>query len=327
MEPTRRAWSRRLAPCLALLVGGCFPTFTFPGEDGGGAASTEGMILLPKGPSQLEIRYGSDLRYLRLDSYRFYMDAYEVNVADFKAWAEGEPQMVLPEDGAILDAGPYKNVMVWRKQWDVAARSVAYRDSLRVGVGGRKSSDYLGGYETGSGGSNADPPAVDNVPWEQALAYCASRGARLPTLAEWLFAANTDLGVLPYPWGTTQPTCERALFSGEATVAPDAVVPRAGRCDPNRGTHDFPGGQTREGIHGLAGGVREWAWDLADDVPPTATSAPYASKDSLSVNAERYVLGGSYLSGADELKIDNYTHTNSKAQIGDVGFRCARSAK
>lgn len=327
MKPNWFASRRGLPPLVALAVlglGGCFPTFTFL-PDGDADGGTEGMIVLQKGPSQLEVQYGAAIRYLRLDSYRIAIDRYEVNVRDFKDWVDaGKP---VPKDGAILDTGPYKNVMVWRKEWNSAAQSSAFRDARRIGVGGRKSATYEGGYSNGSAGSNADPPAVDNVPWEQALAYCAYRGARLPTLPEWIYAANVDIGILKFPWGSEAPNsnCKRALYSGLPTVADGAIVTAPSSCDPYRGTQDFTAGQTPEGVFGLAGGVREWTWDLADDVPPPATTAPYASEDSLSVNAERYVMGGSYLAGADELVIRNYTHTNSQATIGDVGFRCVKS--
>ncbi len=309
---------------LAVLGLGCFPTFTFP-SDGDVNAGTEGMIVLDKGPSQLEVHYGSEVRYLWLDSYRIAIDAYEVNVRDFKVWVDaGKP---LPKDGASLDSGPYKDQMVWRKDWNTAAQSSAFLDSPRVGVGGRKAATYLGGYGGGSSGTSSDPPAVDNVPWEQALAYCAYRGARLPTLPEWIYAANTETGILQYPWGSEVPAsnCNRALFSGEATVDEGATVTAPSACDPFRGTQEFAAGGTSEGVFGLAGGVREWTWDLSNDVPPRTTKAPYASQDSLATNADHYVMGGSYLSGADELVIRNYTHTNSKAKIGDVGFRCVKS--
>lgn len=316
-------------PLLALAVlglGGCFPTFTFPTDgDTTDAGGVDGMALLNEGPSQFEVQYGAVTRHVHLDSYQIAVDRYEVNVRDFKVWVDAG--MPLPKEGAILDSGPYKDKMVWRKDWNTAARSSAFRDSQRVGVGGRKSATYQGGYSSGSGGSNSDPPAVDNVPWEQALAYCAFRGARLPTLPEWIYAANTETGILQYPWGSEAPTsnCNRALYSGEATVDEGATVTAPKDCDPYRGTQEFAAGQTREGVFGLAGGVREWTWDLVNDVPPPMTSVPYASDDSLSTNADRYVMGGSYLSGADELVIRNYTHTNSKAKIGDVGFRCVKS--
>jgi formylglycine-generating enzyme required for sulfatase activity len=85
---------------------------------------------------------------------------------------------------------------------------------------------------------------VVNVTFEQSLEYAISLGGRLPTEAEWEFAARGPEGRW-YPWGDDSPTCDRAYFRG---------------CGPRGGVPvmTYPDGATPEGIYDMAGNVWEW---------------------------------------------------------------------
>jgi iron(II)-dependent oxidoreductase len=88
---------------------------------------------------------------------------------------------------------------------------------------------------------------VNEVTWRGARAYCAWRGARLPTEVEWEAAARGREG-RTYPWGEDPPSPARAVFGRRS----NETEPVGGR----------PAGATPEGVHDLAGNVAEWTSTL-----------------------------------------------------------------
>ncbi len=97
-----------------------------------------------------------------------------------------------------------------------------------------------GHWEVASG--YADHPAVE-VSWFGARDYCAWKGRRLPTEAEWEKAARGG-DRRPYPWGGEAPEPERAVFGRGY----NATEPTAGR----------PGGASPYRVEDLLGNLREW---------------------------------------------------------------------
>jgi iron(II)-dependent oxidoreductase len=172
-------------------------------------------------------------------------------------------------------------------------------DESRIGIrGGRLF--VQPGYE--------DHP-VNEVTWQGAREYCAWRGARLPTEAEWEAAARGREG-RRYPWGHEPPGEERAVF-GRRSNYTEPVGKR-------------PGGATPEGVHDLAGNVAEWTSTLYRPYPYRADDG----REDPAAPGERVTRGGDHVyDSAPEKLRGSFRGGFSRAPaVGHrhIGFRCAR---
>lgn len=150
---------------------------------------------------------------------------------------------------------------------------------------------------------------VNEVTWEGARQYCAWRGARLPTEAEWEAAARGRQG-RKYPWGEAAPTAERSVF-GRRSGETEAVGTR-------------PGGATPEGMHDLAGNVAEWTSSLYLPYPYRADDG----REDVNRPGERVTRGGDHVFDSDPERIRAAFRAGfSRAPLvghRHIGFRCAR---
>ncbi len=98
---------------------------------------------------------------------------------------------------------------------------------------------------------NLEDYPITSVSWYQAQAFCTWDGGRLPTEAEWEYAAAGGDEDRLYPWGGAQPDETRAVFFS-ANWELSSV-----------GTK--PAGAGRWGHIDLAGNTQEWAFDCYDE--------------------------------------------------------------
>lgn len=157
---------------------------------------------------------------------------------------------------------------------------------------------------------NFDKPGRDNHPmncvdWNQASNFCAWRGARLPTEAEWEFAAKGTDG-RKYPWGNQRPGPELARWnSGDGTVP----------------VGSYPAGASPFGLMDMAGNVGEWVADWFGPYPGGNVSNPRRENG----DTYRVARGGSwYNDEADVLRTSYRGWSAPAVRYNRLGFRCAR---
>jgi len=152
----------------------------------------------------------------------------------------------------------------------------------------------------------AEHPVVE-VSWYGAAAYCEWVGGRLPTEAEWEYAARGPENST-YPWGNDAPSCALAQFGG----CGDYSVP-VGSLSSD--------GDSWVRAKAMAGNVWEWTADYYGEYPAEAQTNPTGPK-----SGERKVArGGSFFSAPDTLHTAYRYSSYLTGCVPNVGFRCAAS--
>ena len=176
---------------------------------------------------------------------------------------------------------------------------------------------HPGGPYTRIGGRDGYP--VVHVSWFDAVAYCRWANKRLPTEAEWEYAARSGLRDCSFPWGNEERADGRYQANcrqfGDAADA-DGYL----RLAPVK---SFPG--SRFGLYDMSGNVAEWCsdWYAADYY----AASPAENPAGPSQGTERVVRGGSWLS-PEAYRADHHCGTRSKrppdTTTDHLGFRAAR---
>lgn len=158
----------------------------------------------------------------------------------------------------------------------------------------------------------ADHP-VTQVSWYGARAYCEWAGGRLPTEAEWEYAARGGLAGKDYPWGDESPTCksgaENGAQYGPCSGKPVPVMTFA------------PNGY---GLYDMAGNVWEWGADWYDG--NYYEKSPRQNPTGPESGEHRVLRGGSWGDDRGLLRVANRDEFNPYVTSNYFGFRCLRSA-
>ncbi|WP_455432908.1 formylglycine-generating enzyme family protein [Streptosporangium soli] len=165
-----------------------------------------------------------------------------------------------------------------------------------------------------------DHPAV-HVSWNDAAAFCRWSGLRLPTEAEWEYAARGGLSQRRYPWGDELTPGGRHMCN----IWQGSFPTRNTGEDGYRGTAPVtafdPNGY---GLHNVSGNVWEWCADWwSPDYHRTASRADPAGPPR---GDARVMRGGSYLchdSYCTRYRVAARMGNTPDSSSGHAGFRCA----
>lgn len=155
---------------------------------------------------------------------------------------------------------------------------------------------------------------VNYVEWSQAVAFCTWIQGRLPSEAEWEYAASNGVKKDKYPWGEATATCTYAVMDDGG---------------PGCGTNTTwevcskKAGNTSHGLCDMAGNVWEW---LQDWYHPSYEGAPDdGSAWVVPVGSNRVVRGGGLGTDASIVRASNrYANAPPSIRNVDLGFRCVR---
>ncbi|MEX1025125.1 MAG: formylglycine-generating enzyme family protein [Planctomycetota bacterium] len=263
----------------------------------------------------------------------FWMDTHEVTNAQFAAFVAATGYRTIaervptPEDlPGVAPEDLVPGALVFHTVVDPERAGVQERWSFVPGACWRA--------PEGPGSSIDDRlnhPVVQ-VAWDDAVAYAAWAEKRLPTEAEWEYAARGGLAEKLYPWGDGWDRASQlgmniwqGLFPVENTRA-DGFVRTApvGRYAPNG-----------YGLHDVAGNVWEWCSDWYDpayysasprDNPPGPARPAFVEPGGY----QRVMRGGSFLCTdqyCSGYRVSARMKSSPDTGLCHTGLRCVRSKR
>jgi len=160
------------------------------------------------------------------------------------------------------------------------------------------------------GKAGMENTALVCVDWDLAQEFAAWAGARLPTEAEWEYAATSAGKERVYPWGDEVPGCGRAIILGCKDGLPEVC--------------SRPSGNTEQGLCDMAASVWEWVedWYRSGYKDAPADGGPWRVPNGSFFHVMR---GGSWMYDASWARAQKRNDFMPGGKAADLGIRLVRS--
>ena len=175
--------------------------------------------------------------------------------------------------------------------------------------------NYLKHWVQGSFAADKENHPVVNVNWYAATAYCNAQGKRLPSEAEWEYAARGGLESPLFPWGDAPANPKLANYS-------------AGQLHRTSPVGSYP--PNGYGIYDMAGNVWEFLADEWGKYPASPEGIQVSPKSShhrtpfMEIRTRRVIRGGSFDGDPINLWVEYRDSHPPDGSQPFVGFRCAK---
>jgi len=220
--------------------------------------------------------------------------------------------------GGSPEAEPARAVLLNPFQMSQEVTVSAYLDCIASGA----CSETLTGGDCNLGRPDRLDHPINCVTWAQAWDFAIWVGARLPSEAQWEYAARGAGRTEDTPWLNAEPvSCVRAQVAsgGSFGCGVGASVPV---CSDHLSL-----GQSPEGLCDLLGNVSEWVWDdyIEGYLDAPTDSAPRCDPVGCVPQGEKVTRGGGWRVDAGEVGARRREATLHGFRAADLGFRLVRS--
>ena len=246
----------------------------------------------------------------------FCLDKYEVTVGRFRKFLAGYDEW--------YQAGhphPYEGehpIVGVGSGW-----SAEFRDALPHSAAEFKDAEHLmvepstATWSDSPGAAMEENRPINSINWYEAFAFCIWDGGRLPTEAEWEYAAGNGKERRRYPWGDEihdDAASYACLGDGKSACSLSDILPVGHR----------PLGDGAFGHGDLAGNVAEWNLDYYKLYPSLCDNCALTTMPSES-DAYRIVRGGGWNNAAEQLSLESRLSSGPINRFSLAGVRCARN--
>jgi len=259
------------------------------------------MVLINRGT----FRMGTD------DGMPYEAPAHEVKVESF--WID-KHEVTVTEFARFVAATKYQT----------DAEKFGWSGVFNLGNGEWEKVDGANWRHPDGPGSNAlSTEPVCQVSWNDAVTYSKWAGKRLPTEAEWEFAARGGLVGKRYSWGDELRPEGKPVANWWQGHFPDQNTGEDGYIRRSPVASFRANGY---GLYDMAGNVWEWCsdWYQDDFYMQTARDNPTGP----AAGKERVIKGGSWMCAenfCNDYRVAARSHATPDSGLDNVGFRCVRA--